>query len=262
MSKTLEARKKNALRIAKKCITFLKEEYGAKDVILFGSLRGDSPWHWDSDVDLAVKGLSPQAISDAYGIIENFTPNWLKVDLISLDQVPQKIRDRILQKYPMSENKYLALKTRIEDELAAIEANLERLQSVLSQADTIPEVALTPALASYINDFYRGCERISESVAVTLDDSLPQGKNWHQLLLRQVADIGGENRPPLWNGSLLLDLDEYRKFRHLVLHTYSVELKAQRVQELASNLSSVFHKIQQAISSFNHWLEEQAMGRC
>jgi len=75
----------------------------------------------------------------------------------------------------------------------------------------------------------------------------------------QVADVGGENRPPLWNGSFLLDLDEYRKFRHLVLHPYSVELKEQRVQELASNLDSVFQKIQQAISRFNHWLEEQAL---
>ena len=259
MSKTLETRQKNALRIAQKCITFLKEEYGAKEVILFGSLRGDSPWHWDSDVDLAVKGLSPQELSEAYGKIENFAPNWLKIDLISLEEVTPKLRSRILQESPMSNNKYLALKTRLEDELTAIATNLERLQSVLAQADTIPEVALTPALASYINDFYRGCERMSESVAVTFDGSLPQGKNWHQLLLRQVADVGGENRPPLWNGSLLLDLDEYRKFRHLVLHTYSVELKTQRVQELASNLESVFPKIQQAISSFNHWLEAQAL---
>jgi predicted nucleotidyltransferase len=259
MSKTLEKRQKDALRVAQKCITFLKEEYGAKDVILFGSLRGDSPWHWDSDVDLAVKGLSPQAISEAYGEIEKFAPNWLKIDLISLDQVTPQVRSRILQQSPMSDNKYLALKTRIEDELTAIEANLERLKSVLAQADSIPEVALTPALASYINDFYRGCERISESVAVTLDGSLPQGKNWHQLLLRQVADVGGENRPPLWNSSLLLDLDEYRKFRHLVLHTYSIELKAQRVQELAASLDSDFLKIQEAISSFNHWLEEQAL---
>ncbi|MDR9404199.1 MAG: hypothetical protein RI580_12240 [Halothece sp. Uz-M2-17] len=62
----------------------------------------------------------------------------------------------------------------------------------------------------------------------------------------------------MWSGSLLLELDEYRKFPHLVLHTYNVELKTERVQELASNLESVFQKIQQAIISFNGWLEEQA----
>ena len=41
-----------------------------------------------------------------------------------------------------------------------------------------------------------------------------------------MADIGGYNRPPLWQGSLLLELDEYRKFHHLVRHNYQVKLKA------------------------------------
>ncbi|AFZ43166.1 DNA polymerase beta domain protein region [Halothece sp. PCC 7418] len=258
MSQRLKSRQKIALDVAEKCINLLKQEYRAIDVILFGSLRGDSPWHWDSDLDLAVIGLSRQEIDEAYDKIEEITPDWLKVDLVSLENVSPEVRSRILQKTPMPNDKYLALKSRIEDELVSIERNLERLKLVLQPAETIPEVALVPALSSYINDFYRGCERISESVAVTLDGNLPQGKNWHQALLRQVADVGGEDRPPLWSGSLLLELDEYRKFRHLVLHTYNVELKTERVQELASNLESVFEKIQQAIISFNGWLEEQA----
>ncbi len=258
MSKILESRQEIALDIAEKCRNLLKQKYGAIEVILFGSLRGDSPWHWDSDLDLAVTGLSSKEIYEAYDKIEEITPDWLKVDLIALEDVSPEVRSRILQETPMSNDKYLALKSRIEDELVSIERNLERLNLVVQQAETIPEVALVPALASYINDFYRGCERISESVAVTLDGKLPQGKNWHQALLRQVAEIGGENRPPVWSGSLLLELDEYRKFRHLVLHTYNVELKTERVKELASNLESVFQKIQQAIAGFNGWLAEQA----
>ena len=61
---------------------------------------------------------------------------------------------------------------------------------------------------------------------MALDGGLPQGENWHEQLLRQVADPGSENRPPLWQGSLLLELDEYRKFRHLTRHNYQVKLKA------------------------------------
>jgi len=66
---------------------------------------------------------------------------------------------------------------------------------------------------------------MSERVAVTLDGGLPQGQNWHQALLRQVAETGGAEPPPLRSGVLLLDLDEYRKFHHVVHHKYGDELK-------------------------------------
>ena len=130
--------------------------------------------------------------------------------------------------------------------------------TLLEQAETIPEIALTPALASYIADFYSGCERISERVAVTLDGGLPSGENWHQELLKQVAESGGDNRPPLWSGSLLLELDEYRKFRHLARHIYNIELKPERVLALARNVQPVLAKVKQAIALFNEWLDNQA----
>lgn len=129
----------------------------------------------------------------------------------------------------MPDNKYLALKTRIEDELNSIEDTIQTITDLLKQKDTIPEVALIPALASYIADFYSGCERISERVAVYLDGGLPQTKNWHLELLKQVAEPGGDNRPPLWSGALLLELDEYRKFRHLTRHIYKIDLKPPEV---------------------------------
>jgi hypothetical protein len=56
--------------------------------------------------------------------------------------------------------KYLALKSRLEDEMTALDRNVQKLREILTQAETIPEIALTPALASYIADFYTGCERL------------------------------------------------------------------------------------------------------
>jgi predicted nucleotidyltransferase len=55
---SLELRKEIALSVAKECIELLKQNYVAKEVILFGSLAGDSPWDWASNVDFAVVGLS------------------------------------------------------------------------------------------------------------------------------------------------------------------------------------------------------------
>ncbi|MEL4897949.1 hypothetical protein P9B04_21235 [Crocosphaera sp. Alani8] len=98
---------------------------------------------------------------------------------------------------------------------------------------------------------------MSERVAVTLDESLPKGENWHEQLLRQMADTGGNNRPPLWQGSLLLELDEYRKFRHLVRHNYQVKLKAGQVLVLADKIIASSEKVKEAIVRFNLWLESK-----
>ncbi len=58
----------------------------------------------------------------------------------------------------------------------------------------------------------------------------------------------------LWSGSLLLELDEYRKFRHLSRHIYNIELKPERVLTLARNVQTVLPKVKQAIALFNEWL--------
>lgn len=254
----LEQRRQQALVVAEKCMQILQNDFGATEVLLCGSLAGESPWHWYSDIDIAVRGMSKDAVWDAYSTIEDIVPHWLKVDLIPLEFAPKYLVDRILKKTPMPDNKYLALKIRIKDKMNSIEGTIQTIADLLKQKVTIPEVALIPALASYIADFYSGCERISKKVAVYLDGGLPKSKDWHLELLKQVAEPGGNNRPPLWSGALLLDLDEYRKFRHLERHIYKIELKPNRVMALAENVEPVLGKIKLAVTVFERWLQKQA----
>jgi predicted nucleotidyltransferase len=254
----LEQRRQQALVVARECMQILKDKFGATEVMLCGSLAGESPWHWHSDIDIAVRGMSKDGVWDAYSAIEEITPHWLKVDVIPLEFAPKYLVERILKQIPMPDNKYLALKSRIEDEMKSIEDTIQTITDLLKQKDTIPQVALIPALASYIADFYSGCERISERVAVYLDGGLPTGKDWHYELLKQVAEPGGNNRPPLWSGALLLELDEYRKFRHLERHIYKIELKPERVIILAENVKPVFNKIKSSVDVFCSWLDKQA----
>ena len=254
----LEQRRQQALMVAKQCTQILKDNFGATEVILCGSLAGETPWHWHSDIDLAVKGMSKDAVWDAYAAIEDIVPHWLKVDIIPLEFAPSYLVDRILHKTPMPENKYLALKVRIEDELNSIEDTIQTINDLLKQKNSLPEVALIPALASYIADFYSGCERISERVAVYLDGGLPKNQDWHLELLKQVAEPGGNDRPPLWSGALLLELNEYRKFRHLTRHIYKIDLKPTQVIALGENVEPVFNKIKSAVAIFLQWLEGQA----
>ena len=255
----LEARRQQALCVAENCIRLLQDKFGATEVIICGSLAGESPWHWHSDIDLATKGISKERVWEALLVIEDIVPYWLKVDVIPLEFAPSYLVDRILQKTPMPKNKYLALKIRIEDELISLKDTIQKIAELLQQQDAIPEVALIPALASYVADFYSGSERIGERVAVYLDGGLPKKEDWHLELLKQLAEPGIDNsRPPLCRGALLLELDEYRKFRYLERHIYKIELKPELVIVLAQNVESVFERMQSAISDFIQWLKQQA----
>jgi predicted nucleotidyltransferase len=253
----LEHRRQEAIAVAEQCAQILRQEFGAKETILFGSLRGDAPWHWQSDLDLAVSGISDEAFWQAHEKLAKVVPDWLKFDLVDLTQVASPVRCRILQQIPMPTHPLLILKLHIDDEMAALARLMDVLDSLLAQSDTIPDIALVPALASYITDFYTSCERMSERVAVALDGGIPEGANWHELLLRQMAD-GQENRPALWQGSLLLELNEYRKFRHIDRHRYQIELKRDRVVELAGQVRSSYGKILGAIEGFSEWLSQRS----
>ncbi|MEL6383955.1 MAG: nucleotidyltransferase domain-containing protein [Cyanobacteria bacterium J06626_18] len=255
---TLEQRQQIALQVATECDRMLRQKFGATQVILFGSLAGQSPWHWDSDVDLAVEGLTFEQWLLAIDAVRALMPDWLAVDLVRLETLNPAVRRRVFQKRDMTQNKFLVLKEHLDDEVYALEETNRALNSALAQVPDVPEDFAARALASYINDFYRCCKRMSERVAVILDDGLPQGENWHQALLHQLGEPGGEGRPPLWNQDLLTALDEYRRFRHVVHHKYSNELRPEEVLRLAQRVSPLTFEVKAAIAHFNHWLTTQS----
>jgi predicted nucleotidyltransferase len=213
-----QQRREVALVVAEKCSQILKKNFKATEVIVFGSLRGDTPWHNRSDLDLAVRGLPKETLLEAYRQLQAQVPSWLSVDLVDIERVDERVRDRILQTTPMPENMYLALKVRLDDEIAAMEQTISTLNLVLAQAKTVPDIIIIPALASYIEDFYSGCERLAERIVVSLGEGLPKGENWRYKLLSAMGETSSKGRPALWDPSLMLELDAYRRFRHRVRH--------------------------------------------
>jgi predicted nucleotidyltransferase len=258
MRQELENRRQEALAIAATCAQVLKTRYGAKRVIPFGSVLEATAWHARSDLDLAVDGLSSEALWQAEKDLEALVPPWLEVDLIALEHAFPEVRSRILGERTMPESPYLALKIRLDDELIGLERIAEGLEMALERAGESPDEFSIRALASYVDDFYKGCERICERVAVALDAGLPQAERWHQVLLGQMGEPGGHGRPPLFGGSLLLDLDEYRRFRHRVRHIYGYELETERVLTLARGVNSLRERVNTAVAAFDRWLEGQA----
>jgi predicted nucleotidyltransferase len=257
MDKRLSSRRLEAWAVAERCARVLKDLFGAKQVIPFGSVVGQSPWHEGSDLDLAVEGLSSEALQEAEKELEAMVPLWLEVDLVPLERVYPEVRIHILGEKPMPDDLYLALKARLEDEGVSLERIARGVEAALDRVGEQPDEFAIRAVASYVEDFYKGCERICERVAVTLDSGLPQGERWHQELLGQMGEPGERGRPRLFEGSLLLELDEYRRFRHRIRHMYGYELEAEQVLTLARGVKSILERVEAAVGTFNAWLEEQ-----
>lgn len=253
-----ERRRQEALKLAGRYAEWLRQRFGARRVIPFGSVVGDGVWHSASDLDLAVEGLSGQALWQAQKELEDMAPAWLNVDLVPLERVYPELRERILGGQPMSEDVYVALRQRLQDELVGIERIVRGLEAALVQAGDAPDEFGLRALASYLDDFYKGCERICERVAVTLDGGLPGGERWHQRLLGQMGEAGGHNRPALFGGQLLLQLDDYRRLRHAMRHIYGYELEAERLLTLARQAAATYAQVRQAVEMFCEWLAGQS----
>jgi NADPH:quinone reductase-like Zn-dependent oxidoreductase len=58
--KAISLSQDEARRLADQCADLLREQFGVRRVLLFGSAAGDAPWHSRSDLDLAVDGLRPE----------------------------------------------------------------------------------------------------------------------------------------------------------------------------------------------------------
>jgi hypothetical protein len=65
MRQELESRRQEALATAAACAHVLKSRYGARRVIPSGSVLEEGAWHERLDLDLAVEGLSSEALWQA-----------------------------------------------------------------------------------------------------------------------------------------------------------------------------------------------------
>jgi uncharacterized protein len=72
----------------------IKKQYGARRVILFGSLAHGAWFHPDTDVDLAVEGLEGAAYWKAWGLAEQIIDD-RNVDLIDVATASRSLKKAI-----------------------------------------------------------------------------------------------------------------------------------------------------------------------
>lgn len=110
-------------------------------------------------------------------------------------------------------------------------------------------------VALNLHSFYSGIERIFELIAANVDDMLPEGENWHQILLKQMAEEMTEVRPAVISDSVRLGFDEYRGFRHIVRNVYTYKFDSARIEKLTERAGPLFARLRAELLAFADFLE-------
>ena len=249
-TRAAEERKEQALEAAEACIRLLKERFGARRVILFGSITGQGPWHGRSDIDLAVEGVAPEEFFPAYSACRDLLPRGLELDLVPLEDAYPEMRARILGEVEMPDDPVLALQGLTEDELVTLKRVVESTEEALASLSDDPSQFELHGLAAYLHQFYTGVESIFERIALGLGESLPRGEYWHVDLLNQMAEEWAGERPSVIDGPLRARLKDYLGFRHFFRHAYGHTLKWRKMRWKAENSSDTLTMLRDQLRVF------------
>ena len=157
----------------------------------------------------------------------------------------------------MSE-RLLRLSRRIPDECRELERLVERAQEGWHRAQQSSNDLYLDGVALNLHGFYAGLERLFEMIAAAVDGHVPRGKNWHQMLLEQMAEESPSVRPAVISGQTRQILDEYRGFRHVVRNVYAFRFDPAKVQKLIDALPVAFSQVRAELLAFAGFLAQQA----
>ncbi len=147
---------------------------------------------------------------------------------------------------------------RISSELVELERVVTRAQEGWRRGQQAADDIYLDSVALNLHGFYAGLERLFELVATRIDDHLPQGANWHQLLLQQMAKEVPGVRPAVISTRTREALEDYRGFRHVVRNVYTFQFDAAKVRRLVEELPAVFGQVRAELFAFADFLEQRA----
>lgn len=154
-------------------------------------------------------------------------------------------------------DKLLQLAARIRDELLDLERVVGRVTEGWRRAQRSADDYYLDGVALNLHGFYAGLERIFELVATTVDRTKPEGENWHQALLLQMATEKPAVRPAVISESACRQLDEYRGFRHVVRNVYTFKFDPTKVGKLVDGAPRLFAQTRAELEAFAGFLEQR-----
>jgi hypothetical protein len=152
----------------------------------------------------------------------------------------------------------LQVARRIRDEFDELARVIDRAQEGWRRAQRSSDDLYLDGVALNLHGFYAGLERLFELIAATVDGTVPQGANWHQMLLEQMATEVPPARPAVISDETRVALDEYRGFRHIVRNVYTFKFDPMKVQRLIEEAPRVFSQVRVELLAFADFLEQWA----
>ena len=260
--------------------TLLYEQFGATQVIVFGSLTDPMAFTNKSDIDIAVSGLSNDAYDKAYGKVVYFDAPF-KIDFANFDTSKGLFRERMKhQAIPIEKGtrpvlwqtlyKHLQrqvfptedgdiyemnrkrLTQRINDELVKIDATVSDIAKALEDIKAAPpnyRQYIEESIANKLADVYSGIERIFERIAREVDTLMPTGSRWHKDLLAQMTTQRSE-RGPVIAEDTSLRLEHLLEFRHKAKNIYDRELNYEMTEPHAKSIGELFERISEDMNRF------------
>lgn len=143
------------------------------------------------------------------------------------------------------------LREEISIELEAITQIVHELVSLNQDlGDQMPTIREKTAAAAFLAQFYNGVENILKRICVFYEVRLPEGDSWHVALFKMFSPPPQAPLPPLFDSNLAKTLAPYRRFRHVVFHSYGFQLEWNKMVHGIEEIESVFMKVEQSIKQF------------
>lgn len=151
-------------------------------------------------------------------------------------------------------SQYAVLAARLRNELTMLDTVVKAAQSQAVKAQQTGDTDFYQAAALSLQNYYMGVERIFEEVAKQIDRTFPTGSSSHRELMDQMALEIPQTRPPLLSAETLSQVNEFRAFRHVVIHRYGFELHPDRVAALVDQLPGCHGSLSNDIEEFCQFL--------
>ncbi len=143
---------------------------------------------------------------------------------------------------------YLELSEEVITELGLMAEVVGELASLHQDtSERKPTVREKAAAAIFMAQFYNGIENILKRLSYFYDVPLPTGESWHVELFKRFRLPGYPALPILFDNELASALAPYRNFRHVVFHSYCLQLDWSRMSEGVAHVESIFQEFKAKI---------------
>lgn len=153
--------------------------------------------------------------------------------------------------------RYQVLTNRITFEISNLETVILRGKRAMKayHSDQEDKDLFLDSVALSLHDFYTGLEVIFTKIATIVDGNLPTGNQWHQDLLIQMSLDLSITRPPVISNQTLEQLDEYRRFRHVLRNVYGFQLDSQKIEPLIERSPTILAQVKGELLAFADLLD-------